>query len=43
MGELEIARVDLPFEERLNLIGEICEEDRKYLAFIQNGFGLKLV
>lgn len=43
MGELEIARVDLPFEERLNLIGEICEEDRKYLAFIQKGFGLRLV
>lgn len=43
MGELEIGRVDLPLEERLNLIGEIGEKDKKYLAYIQKGFGLKLI
>lgn len=43
MGELEIARVDLPMDERLNVIGQIKEKDLKYLAYIQKGFGVKLI
>ena len=43
MGELEIARVDLPMDERLNIIGQISKNDIKYLPYIQKGFGVKLV
>lgn len=43
MGELEIARVDLPFDLRLNLIGQIKEKDMKYLPYLQKGLGVKLI
>jgi hypothetical protein len=43
MGELEIARKDLPLDPRLNVIGQIKEKDMKYLPYIQKGFGLKLL
>ena len=43
MGELEIARVDLPMDERLNVIGQIKEKDLKYLTYVQKGFGVKLM
>ncbi|MBE5988750.1 MAG: DUF871 domain-containing protein [Paenibacillaceae bacterium] len=43
MGELEIARVDLPMDERLNVIGQIKEKDMKYLTYVQKGFGVKLI
>lgn len=43
MGELEIARVDLPREERVNIIGQVVACDRKYLPYIQKGLGVKLV
>lgn len=43
VGELEIARVDLPMDGRLNIIGCVEEKDRKYLPYIQNGFGFKLL
>lgn len=43
MGEMEIARVDLPLDERENLIGQIHKKDIKYLPYIQKGFGVKLV
>lgn len=43
MGELEIARNDLPFDERLNVIGQINEQDLSYLPYIQKGFGIKFV
>ena len=43
MGELEIARVDLPMDERLNLIGQIKEKDLKILPYVQKGFGVKLI
>ncbi|MDW2796099.1 MupG family TIM beta-alpha barrel fold protein [Clostridium boliviensis] len=43
MGELEIARVDLPMDERLNVIGQIKEKDLKFLTYIQKGFGVKLI
>lgn len=42
-GEVEIARVDLPFDERDNLIGQVCQKDIKYLPYLQKGFGVKLV
>ncbi len=43
MGELEIARVDLPEEERVTIIGQIAESDLKYLPYIKNGLGVKLI
>ena len=43
MGELEIARLNLPGDDRLNIIGEIKEADRKYLPFIKYGMGIKLL
>lgn len=43
MGELEIARVDLPEEERINIIGQVVQEDQKYLPYIRNGLGEKLI
>lgn len=43
MGELEIARKDLPTDPRLNVVGQIDETDIKYLPYIQKGFGLKLL
>ena len=43
MGELEIARVDLPMDERLNVIGQINEKDLKFLTYVQKGFGVKLI
>ncbi|WP_349671815.1 MupG family TIM beta-alpha barrel fold protein [Lacrimispora sp.] len=43
MGELEIARVDLPMDERLNVIGQIKEKDLKFLPYVQKGFGVKLI
>lgn len=43
MGELEIARVELPPEERVNRIGTIRQEDRKYLPYIKNGLGVRLL
>lgn len=43
MGELEIARADLPGEERVNIIGQVRETHMKYLPYIQKGLGVKLV
>ncbi len=43
MGELEIARVELPMDGRLNIIGSVWEKDMKYLPYIRNGFGFKLL
>lgn len=43
MGELEIARVELPLDPRLNLIGQIKEKDMKYLPYLRNGFGIKFI
>ncbi len=43
MGELEISRVDLPGENRVNLIGQILDTHLKYLPYIQKGLGVKLV
>lgn len=42
-GELEIARINLPKEERVNIIGQVAECDKKYLPYIRNGFGVKLI
>ncbi|WP_024291921.1 MupG family TIM beta-alpha barrel fold protein [Lacrimispora indolis] len=43
MGELEIARIDLPGEDRVNIIGQVQETHMKYLPYIQKGLGVKLV
>lgn len=43
MGELEIARVDLPREERVNIIGQVAQADQKYLPYIRNSLGVKFV
>ena len=42
MGELEIARVDLPGEDRVNIIGQVQNTHIKYLPYIQKGLGVKL-
>lgn len=42
MGELEIARVDLPGEDRVNIIGQVQDTHIKYLPYIQKGLGVKL-
>jgi len=42
-GELEIARLDLPPEERVNIVGQVHPEDLQYLKYIKDGFGFVLV
>lgn len=42
MGELEIARTDLPPDDRVTVIGQIEKEDMKYLPYIQEGLGIRL-
>lgn len=34
MGELEVARIDMPGERRINVIGQVVKEDLKYLPYI---------
>ena len=41
-GELEIARVDLPGDTRMNVVGQVAEHDCRLLPYIRNGFGFKL-
>ena len=40
-GELEIARVDLPGDERMNVAGHITPEAMELLPFIKRGFGVR--
>lgn len=42
-GELEIARKALKNEERINIIGKIRDEDMKYLDYITEAMGVKLI
>lgn len=42
-GELEIARVDLPGDERMNVAGHIAPEAMELLPFIKRGFGVRFV
>ena len=42
-GELEIARVDLPGDERMNVAGHITPEAMELLPFIKRGFGVRFV
>lgn len=42
-GELEIARVDFPGDERMNVVGHIAPEAMELLPFIKRGFGVRLV
>jgi len=41
-GEVEIARQDLPQDERVNVIGHMDSAYLKYLPYIKNGMGIKL-
>ncbi|ROR31596.1 hypothetical protein EDD66_101213 [Mobilisporobacter senegalensis] len=41
-GEVEIARHDLPQDERVNVIGHVDLAYVKYLPYIKNGMGIKL-
>lgn len=42
-GELEIARVDVPGDARMNVVGAVCAEDKRFLPYVRDGFGFKLV
>ena len=42
-GELEIARVDLPGDERMNVVGHIAPEAMELLPFVKRGFGVRFV
>lgn len=42
-GELEIARVDLAGDARMNVVGQVNDADLRLLPYITHGFGLKLV
>lgn len=42
-GEVEIARQDLPQDERVNVIGHVDPAYLKYLPYIKNGMGIKLI
>lgn len=43
MGEVEIARINLPREERVNIVGQVEETDWKYLPYIKNSLGVKFI
>ena len=43
MGELEIARIDLAGDARMNVAGQVHAEDMRLLPYIRDGFGFKLV
>lgn len=42
-GELEIARKDLDVESKVNIIGYVIPSDIKYLDYITDGMGFKLI
>ena len=42
-GELEIARKDLYIEPKVNIIGCVIHSDIKYLDYITDGMGFKLI
>lgn len=42
-GELEIARVPLPSDPRINVIGRLKEEALPYLPYLRNGLGIRFV
>jgi len=41
-GELEIARCNMPINQKINIIGHICDESIPYLKFIDQGMGFIL-
>lgn len=41
-GELEICRLDMEAEPRVNIAGHVDADDRRYLAYIRDGMGFKL-
>ena len=42
-GELEIARVPLPSDPRINVIGHLKTEALPYLPYLRNGLGIRFV
>lgn len=42
-GELEICRLDMNAEPRVNIAGYVDVEDQRYLAYIRDGMGFKLI
>lgn len=42
-GELEIARVPLPPDPRVNVIGQLEKEALPYLPYLKNGLGIRFV
>lgn len=42
-GELEIARVDLEGDARMNVVGVVVEQDLPLLQLARNGFGIRIV
>lgn len=42
-GELEISRVDMSGDERMNVAGKVASEDLRLLPYIRDGFGFRLV
>ncbi len=42
-GEIEICRTERPADERVNVIGQVREDDLKYLPYICDGMGFMLV
>lgn len=42
-GEMEISRVDLPADARMNIAGAVIEADRAFLPYLVRGMGIKLM
>lgn len=42
-GELEIARKDLPEENKVNIVGQVSPSCLKYLDYIADGMGFRLI
>jgi hypothetical protein len=42
-GELQVTRIDLPADERVNVLGRVIPEDRELLRFICPGIGFRFI
>ena len=42
-GEMEISRVDLPADPRMNIAGAVIDADRAFLPYLVRGMGIKLM
>lgn len=41
-GEVEITRQDLPADGRVNVVGQVDQDDLKYLPYLKHGIGVQL-